>query len=337
MNPPSQEAIRSHRASKAFFAAIFLLIILLLLLSGRNKSAEPPQGAVTSTPAQAAAVAQPTQPPTPEPATQPLPTPTSLPAPEPTSTPTPEPAPVTPTLATPEIDEEGHLVLHGTGEPGATLAIFANGEKLGEVEVGPDGQWTFDAGKLEPGEYLFDIQTLDAAGESVNQTSAPAFTVPEPTPVTPTLATPEIDEEGHLVLHGTGEPGATLAIFANGEKLGEVEVGPDGQWTFDAGKLEPGEYLFDIQTLDAAGESVNQTSAPAFTVPEPTPTTPPCTPYIVKKGDWLSKLALAYLGDVNAYMKIIEATNAMAEKDPSFAVITDPHRIEPGQKLCIPK
>jgi hypothetical protein len=58
--------------------------------------------------------------------------------------------------------------------------------------------------------------------------------------------------------------------------------------------------------------------------------------YVVKAGDWLSKIALAYIGDVTAYPAIVEATNARAAEDDSFAVIEDPDLIEVGQKLWIP-
>jgi LysM repeat protein len=58
--------------------------------------------------------------------------------------------------------------------------------------------------------------------------------------------------------------------------------------------------------------------------------------YIVQAGDWLSKLAQAYYGDPLAYPVIVEATNAKAVQDDSFAVIENPDLIEVGQKLWIP-
>jgi hypothetical protein len=58
--------------------------------------------------------------------------------------------------------------------------------------------------------------------------------------------------------------------------------------------------------------------------------------YIVQPGDWLSKIAFEVYGDVRAYARIVEATNAKAQTDSSFAVITDPNKIEVGQKLWLP-
>lgn len=59
--------------------------------------------------------------------------------------------------------------------------------------------------------------------------------------------------------------------------------------------------------------------------------------YVVKLGDWLSKIAQQFYGSALAYQQIYDATNAAAKNDTSFATLTDPSRIEPGQKLCIPK
>jgi hypothetical protein len=58
--------------------------------------------------------------------------------------------------------------------------------------------------------------------------------------------------------------------------------------------------------------------------------------YAVQADDWLSKLADKYFGDVSAYPAIIEATNAAAQADSSYATITNPDLIEVGWQLCIP-
>ncbi|GAB4532962.1 MAG: hypothetical protein Kow0063_14240 [Anaerolineae bacterium] len=58
--------------------------------------------------------------------------------------------------------------------------------------------------------------------------------------------------------------------------------------------------------------------------------------YVVQADDWLSKLADKYFGDVLAYPAIIDATNAAAQTDSSYATIANPDLIEIGWKLCIP-
>jgi len=58
--------------------------------------------------------------------------------------------------------------------------------------------------------------------------------------------------------------------------------------------------------------------------------------YIVRAGDWLSKLADKYLGNVAAWVAIMEATNAKSAEDVTFTFISNPNLIEPGWKLWIP-
>jgi len=58
--------------------------------------------------------------------------------------------------------------------------------------------------------------------------------------------------------------------------------------------------------------------------------------YVVQADDWLSKLSEKFYGDVLAYTAIVEATNAKATEDDSYATIDNPDVIEIGQKLFIP-
>jgi heat shock protein HslJ len=56
--------------------------------------------------------------------------------------------------------------------------------------------------------------------------------------------------------------------------------------------------------------------------------------YTVQAGDWLSKIADRYFGDMFAYDLIVSATNG--QSDEKFASIENPDLIEPGWTLCIP-
>lgn len=57
------------------------------------------------------------------------------------------------------------------------------------------------------------------------------------------------------------------------------------------------------------------------------------TTYIVQAGDWLSKIAGWYYGDVHQYAKIMDATNA--SPSDQYNRINDPNRVEVGWKLCL--
>ena len=56
----------------------------------------------------------------------------------------------------------------------------------------------------------------------------------------------------------------------------------------------------------------------------------------VQSGDTLSIIASRTLNNQAAYQRIIDATNARAAVDSSYARITDPNAIAVGWKLCIP-
>jgi|GEM_PF-2316603 len=58
--------------------------------------------------------------------------------------------------------------------------------------------------------------------------------------------------------------------------------------------------------------------------------------YTVQAGDWLSKIAEKYYGESVKYLTIVEATNAKAAEDDSFAAIPNPNLIYAGQKLWVP-
>ncbi len=240
-----------------------------------------------------------------------------------------------PTWAAPLLGEDGAVILSGTGEPGATVVIFANGKKIGEDVVDADGKWELAAGQLPAGTYQFSAKTVDAKGAEVNEAAADSpFVVAPPTPsyALPTWAAPLLGEDGAVILSGTGEPGATVVIFANGKKIGEAVVDADGKWELAAGQLSAGTYQFSAKTVDAKGAEVNEAAADS-----PFVVALDCMPYVVQPGDWLTKLAIIYLDDLEAYTRIVDATNDVAGRDDSFGVIDDPDSIEAGQKICIPR
>jgi hypothetical protein len=58
--------------------------------------------------------------------------------------------------------------------------------------------------------------------------------------------------------------------------------------------------------------------------------------YVVKAGDWLSKLAEKFYGDPLAYTVIVDATNLAARLDAKYTAITNPAIIEVNDRLCLP-
>ena len=60
-------------------------------------------------------------------------------------------------------------------------------------------------------------------------------------------------------------------------------------------------------------------------------------PYVVQPGDSLYKISGDFYGDPMVWPSIVEATNAKAAQDKSFATITNPSTLRVGQKLWLPK
>lgn len=58
--------------------------------------------------------------------------------------------------------------------------------------------------------------------------------------------------------------------------------------------------------------------------------------YTVTAGDWLSKLADKFLGNVQAYFAIMAQTNNKHIEDATYARVENPDALEVGWKLCVP-
>ena len=57
---------------------------------------------------------------------------------------------------------------------------------------------------------------------------------------------------------------------------------------------------------------------------------------VVQPGDTLSGIAGRALGNLTAYQAIVDATNARAVADPTYATIANANQLVIGWKLCIP-
>ncbi len=58
--------------------------------------------------------------------------------------------------------------------------------------------------------------------------------------------------------------------------------------------------------------------------------------YIVQAGDFLGQIAQDRYGKTALFAEIVAATNAQAQRDPSYATLDDPAYLEIGWKLCLP-
>ena len=344
---------RFCRLYRPIGALLLLLAILLLLMRACNAPATTPPVAtaapVVAAPAVdvVATVAPTVVPPTAVPPTAVPPTavpPTEVP---PTAAPPTAVSLRLPELALPaaaDFTADG-VTLSGTGEPGAIVEIREGTVRVDSAVVGADGRWTLLA-ELAEGAHQLVVRTMDDAGKVLNE--APALDVTVPAIALPEIKLPELalpaaadfTADG-VALSGTGEPGATVEIREGTVRVGSAVVGADGRWTLLA-ELAEGAHQLVVRTVDAAGEILNEAPEVSVTVPQAQPEAETGeeivlgAAYIVKAGDWLSTLAQAAYGDWRLYPLIVEATNAKAAEDATFATIDDSNLIEPGWKIWIP-
>ncbi|WP_429547386.1 Ig-like domain-containing protein [Pseudomonas frederiksbergensis] len=157
----------------------------------------------------------------------------------------------------------------GVGTPGNTIIIEDNGKPIGEVIVGEDGKWEFTpTTPLPEGEHSIIVVEKDKDG-NVSQPSDEFDFIVDITAPGKSVINSIVDDfgdqqgvvasNGHTddntpTLSGTAEAGAKLEIFANGEKIGETTVNPDGTWSYTPSPaLTDGEYSFTTVATDVAG------------------------------------------------------------------------------------
>ena len=160
---------------------------------------------------------------------------------------------------------------------------------------------------------------------------------------------------GCIELSGTGTAGTETKIRSDGSSLGSASVGEDGTWSLTT-CVDPGNFQLVAVTVNEAGGEVSRSAGLVVLVPPPTvvPTAAPVeteavqpTPeatqasgdgqdYIVEQGDWLMGLSREFYGDASRAEDILNATNAKAAEDPSYATISNPNVLEVGWKIWIP-
>ncbi len=143
--------------------------------------------------------------PTSTPTDTPVPTETPTETPEPTSTSTDTPVPTETPTATPvppviesfslEKGLDGNVVqLEGSGIADSVLEIQLNASTVASTTVDADSRWSMVVPIEESGEYTFDVQTLDAAGDLLAK-SAPVTVNVVPTPTATSTETPTVTPE----------------------------------------------------------------------------------------------------------------------------------------------
>ena len=157
----------------------------------------------------------------------------------------------------------------GTGTPGNTIIVKDGDKVIGEAVVGSDGKWEFTPETpLAEGEHTIVIVEKDPAGneslpspgfELIVDTLAPGQSeikevLDDIGTIQGAIAQNGVTDDNTPTLNGTAEPGSTVEMFANGEKIGSALVDADGNWSVTPDPaLADGEYSFTSVAVDPAG------------------------------------------------------------------------------------
>ena len=166
----------------------------------------------------------------------------------------------------------------GEAEAGARISVRdAGGTELGSGEVGLDGKFTVN---IAPDQLNGEVLTVLAFDTTQNESPPAQVTAADSTPPPPP-ADLDVSTDG-LTLTGTAEVGSTVVIMEGTTRLGEVEVGESGSFSF---ALSPARLNGEILSLTATDLAKNTSAASTV---EADDTTPPATPIITNVVDDVS-------------------------------------------------
>ena len=166
----------------------------------------------------------------------------------------------------------------GEAEAGARISILnAGGTEIGSGEVGLDGKFTVN---IAPDQLNGEVLTVFAYDTAQNKSDPGQATAADSTPPPPP-ADLDVSTDG-LTLTGTAEVGSTVVIMEGTTRLGEVEVGESGSFSF---ALSPARLNGEILSLTATDLAKNTSAASTV---EADDTTPPATPIITNVVDDVS-------------------------------------------------
>lgn len=139
------------------------------------------------------------------------------------------------TITAPEDGAEvarNDLEVTGTAEPGASVALTANGEAAAEATAGDDGAWSATIERVPYGQATIEAQQT-VGTIVVPEKASVTVTVPVDAPA---ITKPEDGQTANTprpTFAGTGIPGAVVTVtILPGEVTGTAEVNTDGNWEF---------------------------------------------------------------------------------------------------------
>ncbi|HBU8852991.1 TPA: BapA prefix-like domain-containing protein, partial [Citrobacter sedlakii] len=145
-------------------------------------------------------------------------------------------------------------VLFGTGEVGAVITVYDNGQVLGTTTVDASGNWNFKPpSSLVDGEHELTVTATDKAGNTSIVSGEFSFVVDTVPPAAVSGLT--ISEDG-LFVSGTAEAGSTVTLLDNQQNtLATFTVDESGTFTVRLTSAQTNSEQLVATITDAAGNS----------------------------------------------------------------------------------
>lgn len=192
------------------------------------------------------------------------------------------------------IEGTGEGVIAGRAAPGWTIRVESNGDTIAETTADADGAWTVVLDKpLASGDHALSLKAVSPDGTSSLTAQQPVKVAvgegPDVAAAEP--AKPEADEaaeetpakpprpvvfkdvqyedtgpdSGKLTIAGEGAPGASILLFFDDQSLGQVTIGPDGTWSFEADTtVDKADHTLRADLIEAGTGVVVGRTAAAF-------------------------------------------------------------------------
>ncbi len=171
-------------------------------------------------------------------------------------------------------------VIRGTAEPNSNVILFDNDKWVATIEVNGAGDWSYQpTTALTQGSHSYTTIVEDAAGnqsdasdpyviivDSIAPDAVTGLLVSDnASPATGPLADGASTNDTTPVFSGHAEAGTTVALYEGATLLGEVLVGPTGEWRIESEAITgEGEHTLTVVVTDAAGNV--STNNPVFTL-----------------------------------------------------------------------
>ena len=145
------------------------------------------------------------------------------------------------------VTSSGHVVVSGTVEVGATVAVYDGTTNIGAADVDGSGDWTFSY-DLSLGSHNLSAHATDAAGNTAVQSAGSTITVILPVlitgidPDTGSSTSDGVTSATTITINGIGQPSETVTVSDASGDLGTAIVDGGGHWSLTGVSLTDGSY-----------------------------------------------------------------------------------------------